>query len=143
MWSKYIHKTLLEVYPVSSDFVDDYKASPLYINELSDTTLGILYCLLVAKYGKNPIANKTEDLFKIKAYSIIFQYGPTWNKKLDLQKKIRGLTDAELMLGTTTIYNQASNPETAPTTDTLDEITYINNQNTQKFKKNKSSSNFA
>lgn len=138
-FKKYLSPTFLEIFPTSSDFVSGYQSSPLYINELTDATLGVLYSLLVAKYGENPIANASEDLFKNKLYSVIYKYGPTWNKKLDLQKKLRALTDTELMLGTTTIYNRASNPEQAPSTDTLDELTYINDQNTQKFKKNKSS----
>lgn len=138
VFKKYLSPTFLEIFPASSDFISGYKASPLYINELTDATLGVLYSLLVAKYGENPISNKTVDLFKNKLYSVIFKFGPTWNKKLDLQKKLRALTDTELMLGTTTIYNRASNPESAPSTDTLDELTYINDQNTQKFKKNKS-----
>ena len=135
---KYCVPTFLEIFTNSDAFVNGYKASPLYLNELTDAQLVVVYALLSAKYGMNPIANKTEDMFKNKVYSILFKYGPTWNKKLDLQKKLRQLTDTELMLGTTTIYNRASNPEQAPSTDTLDELTYINDQNTQKFKKNKS-----
>jgi hypothetical protein len=138
VFKKYFVPTFLEIFDDSDSFVNGYKASPLYNNELTDATLVVIYSLLVAKYGKNPIANKDSDLFKNKVYSVLFKYGPTWNKKLDLQKKLRALTDTELMLGTTTIYNRASNPEQAPTTDTLDELTYINDQNTQKFKKNKS-----
>ena len=138
VFKKYCVPTFLEVFVDSTSFITDYKASPLYISELTDATLGVVYALLVAKYGKNPIANHTVDLFKNKVFSVLFKFGPTWNKKLDLQKKLRALTDTELMLGTTTIYNRASNPEQSPTTDTLDELTYINDQNTQKFKKNKS-----
>ena len=136
---KYTSPTFSEIFEDSGTFILGYKASPLYINELTDATLQVLYSLLVSKYGDNPIANKNENLFKNKLYAVIFKYGPTWNKKLDLQKKLRALTDTELMLGTTTIYNRASNPEMAPSTGTLDELTYINDQNTQKFKKNKSS----
>lgn len=135
---KYAVPTFLEVYPADSDFVSGYKASVLYNNELTDSVLDVIYGLLVAKYGENPIANATVDLFKAKVYSILFKYGPTWYKKLDLQKKLRALTDDELMLGTTAIYNRASNPESEPTTNTLNELPYINDQNTQKFKRNKS-----
>ena len=138
VFKKYISPTFLEIFETSSDMITGYKASPLYINELTDEVLAVVYALVVAKYGENPISNKTVDLFKNKFYSILFKFGPTWYKKLTLQKNLRALTDTELMLGTTTIYNRASNPEQAPSTDTLDELTYINDQNTQKFKKNKS-----
>ena len=137
-FKKYLSPTFLEIFPTSSDFVSGYQSSPLYINELTDANLGVLYSLLVAKYGENPISNASEDLFKNKLYSVIYKYGPTWNKKLDLQKKLRALTDTELMLGTTAIYNRASNPESEPTTSTLEELPYVNDQNTQKFKRNKS-----
>lgn len=135
---KYSTPTFSEVYENSTSFVNGYKSSPLYLSELTDATLGIIYSLLVARYGETPILNQTEDVFKVKVYSIIYQYAPTWQKKLSIQTTLRGLTESELILGTTTIYNRASNPETAPTTETLDELTYINDQNTQKFKKNKS-----
>lgn len=134
---KYDTPTFLEVYPTSTDFVNGYKASPLYLSELDDSTLTVLYALLVAKYGGTPTINRTLDLFKIKLYSVIFKFGPTWYKKLDIQKKLRALTESEILLGATSIYNTAMNPEQAPTTGTLDELTYINNQIVNKYKKNK------
>ena len=40
-----------------------------------------------------------------------------------------------MQTGSKQIYNHAYNPSTAPTTDTLDEISYINDQNVTKSKK--------
>lgn len=135
---KYINPTLIEIFANATAFVNGYKASPLYLSELTDAILTIMYNLLVAKYGENPISNQSEDMFKVKMYSIIYKYAPTWNKKLTIQATLRGLTESEILLGTTTIYNNALNPEQEPSTGTLDELPYVNNQNTQKFKRNKS-----
>lgn len=135
---KYTTPTFSEIYENATEFVNSYKASPLYLSELTDANLTIIYNLLLARYGETPIYNKTADIFKVKFYSLIYQYAPTWQKKLSIQTTLRGLSESELIVGTTTIYNRASNPETAPTTETLDELTYINDQNTQKFKRNKS-----
>lgn len=99
--------------------------------------VSLLYYLLYAKYGNNPIANNDITQFKYKVYSVMFQYGPTWEKKLDIQAKLRGLTEAEIMTGSKAIYNQALNPGTAPSTGSLDELTYINSQNTTNLKRSK------
>ena len=50
--------------------------------------VSLLYYLLYAKYGNNPIANNDVTQFKYKIYSVMFQYGPTWEKKLDIQHKL-------------------------------------------------------
>ena len=134
--------TFGEAFPTSTQFSTEFKASAYYSllgNEFTDTSINLVYYLLLAKYEANPTANQDVSLFKNKLFSIIFKYGPTWQKKLDIQKKLRTLTESDIILGTTTIYNRASNPEQAPTTDTIDELTYINDQNTQKFKRNKTS----
>ena len=43
-FKKYCVPTFLEVFVDSTSFITDYKASPLYINELTDATLGVVYC---------------------------------------------------------------------------------------------------
>jgi hypothetical protein len=64
-------------------------------------------------------------------------YGPAWQKRLDIQKKLMELSDDEIIKGATAIYNSALNPSQAPTTQTLEELNYINSQNTTKYKKSK------
>ena len=43
---------------------------------------------------------------------------------------MRGLTSSQLEQGAKAIYNKALNPETTPSTQSLKELTYINEQNT-------------
>lgn len=118
------------------EFLEDYSSVgiPTTITESSATTL---FYLLFAKYGNNPIANNDINQFKYKMFSIIFQYGPTWEKKLAIQTALRGLTEDDLRLGSKAIYNHAFNPSTAPSTASTSELPYINDQNTTNYKKSK------
>lgn len=137
MLPQYTTKLFTGVWDEMSDFVSDYKSSGLYVtnNKISDSSAGTLYYLLYARYGNSPIANRDVNQFKYKVFSIIFQYGPKWEKDLAIQTAIRGLTEDEIRLGSKAIYNQALNPQTEPSTAALSEISYINQQNTTNYKK--------
>lgn len=104
---------------------------------ISTTNATTLYYLLYAKYGNNPIANRDEEQFKYKMFGVIFQFGPTWEKRLSIQQSLRSLSEDDLIKGSKAIYNAALNPGTAPTTSTLEELDYINSQNTTNYKKSK------
>ena len=67
----------------------------------------------------------------------MFQYGPSWEKKLEIQEKLRALSDEEIAKGSKAIYNTALNPSNAPSTQSLEELQYINSQNTTNYKKSK------
>ena len=56
---------------------------------------------------------------------------------MDLQNKIRNLSEDEIRTGTKAIYNQALNPGTEPSTGSLEELTSISAQNTTGYKKSK------
>lgn len=135
-YPEYSTKTFSEVYPNVNRFKSDYSdiGIPTTISADSATTL---YYLLYARYGNNPIANMDETQFKYKIFSVIFQYGPTWEKRLEIQSNLRNLTDDELMSGGKSIYNHAYNPSTAPSTSSLDELNFINDQNTANNRRSK------
>ena len=105
--------------------------------KLSDNEINLLFYLLYSRYGNNPIANWDVNQFKFKMFTIIFQYGPSWSKRLDIQERLRALNEDDIMKGGKAIYNTAMNPSTAPSTQTLEELTYINSQNTTNYKKSK------
>ena len=137
-----VHKynmTFSEIWTRMIDFKNDYKESALYTaaNKISDASIEALYYLLYADYGNNGIAGNDVNRFKYKVFSIIYQYGPNWEKELDIQSKLRALTDEDLQKGSTMIYNHSYNPSTAPSTATLEELTTINDQNTTKAKRSK------
>ena len=135
-YGNYRTKKFTDFYQNAQDFVNDYHLCGIP-STITDDTATTLYYLLYARYGNSHIINSDENQFKYKLFSIIFQYGPTWEKRLDIQNKLRNLTEDELMYGTKAIYNTANNPGTEPSTGSLEELPYINNQNTTGYKKSK------
>lgn len=137
MFPQYSTMKFTDVWDNAAEFVSDYKSSGLYVsnNKISDTSATALFYLLYARYGNSPMANRDVNQFQYKVFSIIFQYGPTWEKELDVQSKVRALTDDQIRLGSKAIYNQALNPATEPSTGDLEELEYINQQNTTNYKK--------
>ena len=127
-------KKFTDIYADYDDFKDDYDASVVE-GAITDSNLEILYYLLYARYANNRITNLDENQFKHKLFSIIWQYGPTWEKRLEIQGNLRELTDTQLLEGAKAIYNHAYNPSTDPSTASLTELTYINDQNTTNYKK--------
>ena len=134
---KYNTLTFVDVWGKLDDFLNDYQAQalPTIITTTSATTL---YYLLYARYGNSPIVNQDKEQWKYKVWSLIFRYGGTWEKKVDIQDKIRTLNLDDIKEGAMAIYNRALNPESAPTTNTTKELTYVNEQNVQKHIKNDS-----
>ena len=136
LYGNFRTRTFADVYTEFETFKEDYAECGIPIT-LNDTNLLTLYYLLYARYGNSNIASSDETQFKYKVFSTIFMYGPAWQKRLDIQQKLVNLSDEEIVKGTTAIYNSALNPSTAPTTQTLEELNYINSQNTTKYKKSK------
>ena len=61
------------------------------------SSLQTLYYLLYSKYGNSPIANLDENQFKYKLFGIVFQYGPNWEKELEIQNILRNLNVSDLI----------------------------------------------
>ena len=127
-------KTFVNIFDDYDTFKDEYDESA-FNGVLTNTNLEILYYILYSRYGNSPIVDFDENQFKYKLFSIIWQYGPTWQKRLDIQKEIRDLQD--ITQGSFAIYNSALNPEQTPKTGDLTELEYINSQNTTNYKKSK------
>ena len=96
MLPQYDTKLMTDVWSKATDFVADYQniGIPTTITVQNATTL---YYLLYARYGNTPIANYDEEQWKYKIFSIVFQYGPTWEKRLDIQNTLRGLQISDLV----------------------------------------------
>ena len=76
--------------------------------------------------------------YKVKFFATLWQYGPKWSLDVQIQAKLRGLgldSNSEIYKGSKAIYNHAEHPETAPSTDSLEELEYINSQQTTNYKK--------
>ena len=144
-----------EIWDSSDKFLADYNNTGTeFTNQvppvISQQNALMTYLLLFSRYGNNPIANYDVNQFKNKIFTIIWQYGPAWEKRLSMQEDIRNLTLQEIMTGTktdwsmegtqsqnnsgtdTTINNHAYNPSTAPTTQSTNELDYIDQQQVAK-----------
>ena len=136
----YNHLRFCDVYPDLDKFLYDYQTNVgvyFYKNTAPITNDGAktLYFLLYAKYGNTPIINFDVNQWKFKIFSIVFAHGPLWEKKLGIQTALNNLTEDEIRLGAKQVYNHAFNPSSTPSTDTLEEVNYINDQNVASHKK--------
>lgn len=136
LYGNFRTRTFVEIWNNEESFANDYNNNGIPVS-ISSVSLKTLFYLLYARYGNSNIASSDENQFKYKVFSTIFMYAPAWEKRLDIQKKLRELSDEEIMKGSTAIYNSALNPSTAPSTAALEELPYINQQNATKYKKAK------
>ena len=136
LYGSYRQKKFTDVYDSVEKFLADYDGVGLPTT-ISQGSAQTLYYLLYGRYGNNVIASSDINRFKYRLFGIIFQYGPTWEKRLEIQEKLRGLSEDEILTGSRQIYNNAQNPSTDPSTDTIDELQYINEQNVTKNRRGK------
>lgn len=134
LYGNYRNRKFTDIWGDVSEFITDYNNNGIGTT-ISDTSAGTLYYLLYARYGNSTIASSDENQFKYKVFTNIFMYGPTWEKRLELQKQIRDLKLEDVMLGSVAIHNHAYNPSSAPSTQTIEELQYVNDQTVQKYKR--------
>ena len=96
-----------EIWDSSDKFLADYNNTGTEFTNQVPTTISqenalMTYLLLFSRYGNNPIANYDVNQFKNKIFTIIWQYGPAWEKRLSMQEDIRNLTLQEITQGTKT-----------------------------------------
>ena len=115
LFKTHVTRSFANIFPSVEDFLTEYKAVSIPII-ITDPNAQTLYYLLYSKYGNSHIANSDENQFKYKLWSTIFMYGPTWEKRLEIQNKLRSLTEEDLLQGAIQIYNHSFDPGTAPST---------------------------
>jgi hypothetical protein len=130
-------RTFADIFPSVDVFHEMYTEAEIPPMLANERTIDTIYYLLYARYGNSHIGFSDENQFAYSVLSTIFMYGPTWEKRLEIQKALRELDEDELLLGSKAIYNHAFNPSTVPSTDTVSELPYINDQNTTTYKKSK------
>lgn len=118
-----------QVWDNQEDFLQDYLNSGLSNanSSVKPDNIKLLYLLLYAQYGNSPIANRDVNQFALKVFATIFKYGPSWERKLEIQSALRAMNDIDIREGNFAKYNHAFNPSTEPTTEVL---STINDQNT-------------
>lgn len=132
----YNTKTFKDIWGNEDLFITDFSNS-VFSDCLNDKSKRLLYGLLLARYANSPIANLDEGQFKGKLFSIAFQYGPTWERRLAIQSSLRSMSEDELLTGPKTVHNHASNPSTRPSNSSMAELNYIDDQNTSSYRKSK------
>lgn len=139
MTPKYNTMTFSEVFNNSEQFVEDWEnqAEGMFASAMTSANVKKLYYLLLARYGNSPIANNDVNQFKLKVHSIMFKNGTAWQKQLEIQTNLANMTEEDLQNGSKTIMNRASNPSSAPSTSTLTELDYIDEQTTDGVKRGK------
>lgn len=133
-----------EIYESYEKFFEDYtfykdncSLDPKFEN---NDTIKKCYYLLSSRYGLDAIINLDIHKFKLKLFSLITIHGPTWEKKLIIQDKLRNLTEEELTSGTNIINSRGYNPSTIVDNgpNSIDgEIQTMNEQTKTKYRKNK------
>lgn len=100
-------------------------------------TMTTLYYLLWARYASSHIRSDYPQQWKMKIMMTVFEYGPTWSKRLEIQEKVRNMSDEDIQKGSITTYNTAMNPDSAPTTETWASLDGINSQNKNLYQRGK------
>lgn len=139
LYGNYRNRKFTDIWGEVDAFLKDYNNNGIPTS-ISDNTATTLYYLLYARYGNSTIASSDENQFKYKVFSIIFMYGPTWEKRLEIQAAVRALELKDVLDGGKAIYNTALNPNQGPTVNedgSPKELAYINQQNTTSYKKSK------
>lgn len=126
------------------DIFPDYDTFQSKINDsfikglISDDKFKILYNLLLGRYGVAEINSKSGSAYWLcRFYNIIYEYAPEYFKKREIQDNLREMSVDDIMQGTKAIYNTAQNPDSKPSTNSLEELTYISNQSTTNYKYSK------
>lgn len=107
----YNYPLFSQIWASDTDFINDYNACSIPTT-ITEQSAKLLYGLLIGRYYNSPINFDSIGQWKQQFMSVIYCYGPSWEKKLELQKKLRTLTDDEIFKGSRQMYNNAANPST-------------------------------
>lgn len=135
-YGNFRQRKFTDIFPDVTTFENEYTANGIP-QTITSESIKTVYYLLYANFGNSTIANSDENQFKYKLFSLIFMYGPTWEKKLEVQQTLRGLSEEEIMSGARQIVNHAFNPSTPPSTGATEELSTVDDQNVMKYKKSK------
>ena len=138
-------RTFANIFPAVTDFTTFYAncGVPQTLFTSSDDAayakydISAIYFLLISYYANSHIKSSDENRFKLQLMSIIYEAGAAWQREMFLQEKMMKLSDADVLRGAKAIYNHAMHPDTSPSTASLEELTYIDDQNTTNWQKEK------
>ena len=127
-----------EGFPLFYKFEDIWESSTAFVNayhnqslpqELKDETITTLYYLLYGRYGSDCISGTNVRQWEYRFWGMVFQYGPAWEKRLEVQKRVRELSEDDLRDGDLSLNNLAYNPGPTPATASTEVLTGIAQEN--------------
>lgn len=135
-------RTFANIFPTVTDFSTWYSTCGVPDVLLTDAKyikydINAIYFLFISYYANSHIKSSDENRFKLQLMAIIYEAAPVWQREMYLQEQMLKLADEDLMHGAKAIYNHAMHPDTSPSTASLEELTYIDDQNTTNWKKEK------
>ena len=129
-----------------SNIYDDYETFISDYNTFKDLTqinfkntefLKHIYLILMGEYASSSISNMSVDQFKIRFWTRVNQYGPQYERELEIQKDLINLTEKDLETSSSVIYNSAINPANTVEDPSSTLIKELNTQNTTFHKRSK------
>lgn len=131
-------RKLSEIWPNVSEFSSYYQTCgiPTILfssSEYNNYNINTIYALIMGRYGFSNIKSANEDQFKLRFMTVLFEYGKTWQKKMIINEKFLTMSEKEILTGSKALYNHARNPAISPSTATLEELPYIDDQNTTSY----------
>ena len=120
-----------QIFPLVDDFINFYNDCGIPPSFNDSNSISTLYYLLCSYYANSRIASSDENRFKYNVMSIIFQYGPSWEKRLEIQKYLRDIdiNSDEWLDNMKSVNNISLNPATDPAADAFSTLDTINQQN--------------
>lgn len=137
------NKTFSQVWQYADTMVSDYlygDATGIIFpknDEVTDAAIrNPIFPLLYYRFAARQIANSDENLFKSKVFSIIYIYGPEFLKELEIKKKLRGLSEDDILAGSKQVANVSTSPGQA-LTEPDEQLQGVDQQTRMKWTKSK------
>lgn len=137
-YGRFSNKRFLDVFPDEDAFKATYAYYQSIFNspiKVEEDQMSFIYYILYSRYGSEYIAMSNTTRFEAKLFATLELAAPILIKELDIQKKLLALSEEDIHSGGRAIYNHAFNPSGAPSTSALEELPFINDQNTTYYKK--------
>lgn len=105
----YNTRTFKDIWPTADDFNTELTASA-FSGCVENVTL--IYYLIYSRFANSHIVGKDEDQWKIRLFTRLYSCGPTYEKKMAIQKSLREMDDDALMTNGQMISKMGYNPST-------------------------------
>ena len=137
-YGSYRTRTFAQIFPSLEEFNKMYDEVQIP-KKLTADSIATLFYLLYGRYGNSHIAFTDENQFIYGVFSTIFMYGPSWEKRLEIQDNLRNLSEDDILKGSEATYNHAFNPtkQLPGGTSSRDGLEYINDQNKTLYTRSK------